>query len=167
MDRRSAGGETEDDLCRAAAFGVAAAEPARAVATLEVAEALLGDDVASGSALSFLEDLQNLTSHGFDGFHSAAAIEGWLGPAGQAAWARLDGFWQDVAAWCLATGVSMKSSADLRVVQNAALRRLLWSSNRSLPSGLRVSLAEAVRYELAQGSPGPIDHGGKARNQLG
>lgn len=153
-DRRSIGGG-DTDLCQAAAFRAAERGAAKAEATLAVAEDLLGRAANYDVVLSFLEDLQNVTSHGRSQFYSQTEISGWLGPRSATCWASLAVFWQDVANWCAANSVQMQNSEEILSVENEDLRRLLWTTNRSLPSGLLVNLADVVRYELAGGTPVP------------
>lgn len=153
-DRRSVG-RGDHDLCQAAAFRAAERSAAKAEATLAVAEELLEQAANDDVVLSFLEDLQNVTSHGMPQFYSQPEISAWLGPRSATCWASLAAFWQDVANWCETNSVQLHSNEDILAVENEELRRLVWTTNRSLPSGLRVNLAAVVRYERAGGTPMP------------
>ncbi len=153
-DRRSIG-RGDVDLCQAAAFRAAERSAARAEATLAVAEDLLEQAANYDVVVSFLEDLQNVTSHGMSQFYSQIEITAWLGPRSAICWASLAAFWQDVATWSTANSVQLQNSEEILAVENEDLRRLLWTTNRSLPSGLRVNLAAVLRYERAGGTPVP------------
>ncbi|MFJ8799151.1 hypothetical protein [Streptomyces sp. NPDC102487] len=122
---------------------------------LEVVEDMLGDERDYTFAVSFLEDLQNLTSHGLDTFRSPDEIRALLGPESAVCWDSLTEFWSGVADWCTLTGLPLESSAPLLTVENEELRMLLWSANRTLAGGEKLGLAQAVRYEKAGGSPLP------------
>jgi hypothetical protein len=151
-DRRSIGGG-DTALCQAAAFRAAERSASTAEPTLAVAENLLEQAANYHEVVSFLEDLQNVTSHGMSRFYSQTEISAWLGPRSATCWASLTAFWQDVANWCEANSVQMQNSEEILTVENEDLRQLLWTTNRSLPSGLRVNLAAALSYELAGGTP--------------
>jgi hypothetical protein len=153
-DRRSIGGG-DIDLCQAAAFRAADRSAAMAEATLAVAEELLEQAANYDVVVSFLEDLQNVTSHGMSQFYSQTEISAWLGRRSATCWASLAALWQDVANWCEANSFQMQNSEEILTIENEDLRRLLWTTNRSLPSGLRLNLAAAVRYERAGGTPMP------------
>ncbi|WP_328584483.1 hypothetical protein [Streptomyces sp. NBC_00370] len=49
----------------------------------------------------------------------------------------------------------MESSAALHSIQNEQLRMLLWTANRTLSTGDKLGIADAVRYENAGGAPVP------------
>ena len=58
----------------------------------------------------------------------------------------------DLAVW---TGLPIESGDKLLSVENEQLRMLLWTANRSLPTGRKLGLVEAVRYEKAGQPPIP------------
>jgi len=70
-------------------------------------------------------------------------------------WATLAGFSDSVAARGSRTGVTLEASDELLSIQNERLRALLWTANRTLPTGATVGLAQAVLYEKAGGAPIP------------
>jgi hypothetical protein len=124
----------------------------RAPAVFAVVEELLseGGDI-SWVALDFLEDLQNVASHGTDGLLTTSHVVPLCGPLTLAAWAMIDRFWSDVVVWCDANAVELESAQSLRVFEHPALRSIMLPLSRTLPDGRRVGLSEVVRYERAVG----------------
>ncbi|MFC4147262.1 hypothetical protein ACFO0M_13490 [Micromonospora mangrovi] len=126
----------------------------RAAATLAVVEELLVQEgEAAQVAVEFLEDLQNAASHGTEGLVTTRELLPMRGPRTVDAWETVERFWAAVVAWCDETGVELRSSESLRVVEHEGLRAALWPSCRSLPDGRRVGLSEVLRYENAVGEP--------------
>ncbi|WP_043478501.1 hypothetical protein [Kitasatospora sp. MBT66] len=113
------------------------------------------DEHGYALAVRVLENLQNLASHHLDTFRSPEDIRPLLGPRSAICWDTLNGFWNDVAEWRLQNGVPMESSAPILAVEDEELRLLLWTSNRTLPTGERLGIADAVRYEKAVGASLP------------
>jgi hypothetical protein len=124
----------------------------RAPAVLGVVEDLLaeGDDI-SWVALDFLEDLQNVASHGMDGLLTVSQLEPLCGPRTLAAWAMIDRFWSDVVAWCDANAVELESAQSLQVFEHPSLRSIMLPMFRTLTDGRLVGLSDVVRYERAVG----------------
>ncbi|MFJ8989080.1 hypothetical protein ACIRQH_01655 [Streptomyces sp. NPDC102279] len=122
---------------------------------LRVVEGMLRDEREYEFVVSVLEGIQNLVSHGLDAFRSPDEIHGLLGPRAAVCWDGLTGFWSAVAGWCALTGLQLESSAPLLTVENEELRMLLLTANRTLATGEKLGLAQAVRYEKAGGSPKP------------
>lgn len=60
-----------------------------------------------------------------------------------------------MANWRAGSGVPLQPVAPLLGIKNEQLRVLLLTSNRTLPTGEKLGLADAVRYEKAVGSPIP------------
>ncbi|MEU7018946.1 hypothetical protein [Streptomyces sp. NPDC046385] len=145
----------ELEVCRQAACAAARRKNGTITAVLAVVEELLQDESSYEFALTFLEDLQNLSSHGLDTLRSASEIQALLGPRSAVCWDSLTGFWIEVANWRAGTGVPLQPIAPLLGVKNKQLRVLLLTSNRTLPTGEKLGLADAVRYEKAVGSPIP------------
>lgn len=84
-----------------------------------------------------------------------AGIRGRHRRSGRLPAGRLPDFWGAVADWQVSTGVPMESSATLHGIQNEQLRMLLWTANRTLSTGDKLGIADAVRYEKAGGAPVP------------
>jgi hypothetical protein len=118
-------------------------------------EELLADDDNYDFVISFLEDAQNLVSHHLSTLREPGDITPWLGQRCAVCWATVARFWDSVAAWCSQTGVTLELNDELLSVQNDKLRALLWTANRTLPTGAMVDLAHAVLYEKAGGAPIP------------
>ncbi|MFB7381190.1 hypothetical protein ACFC6U_10345 [Kitasatospora purpeofusca] len=113
------------------------------------------DEHGYAPAVRVLENVQNLVSHGLDEFRSPEDIRPLLGPRSAICWDTLNGFWNDVAEWRLHNGVPMESSAPILAVENEELRLLLLTSNRTLPTGEKLGIADVVRYEKAVGASLP------------
>ncbi|MFF2074752.1 hypothetical protein ACFVXG_08340 [Kitasatospora sp. NPDC058162] len=155
VDPRSVDADEDLDVCRQVAFRVARRDHGGTAEVLAFVEELLADETQYVFALSLLEDAQNLVSHGLDAFRSPEETRLLLGPRGAVCWDTLADFWAEMAGWRAADGKPLESSAALLGVQNEQLQLLLWTSNRSLPGGEKLGLADAVRYEKAGGSPLP------------
>ncbi|MCX5256913.1 hypothetical protein OOK27_22760 [Streptomyces canus] len=118
-------------------------------------EELLGDEANYEFVASLLENIQNLVSHGLDAFWSPDEVYALLGPRSAACWDTLTGFWTAVADWCARTGLSLEPVEPLLTIQNEQLKVLLWTGNRTLSTGEKLGLAQAVRYEKANGASIP------------
>ncbi|MFB9909069.1 hypothetical protein [Allokutzneria oryzae] len=118
-------------------------------------EELLADEAAHDFAMTFLEQVQNLTSHRLKTFLGPDEVTGLLGPRSAVWWRVLDEFWAAVAAWCADNQPPLESSEEILSVQNEQLRAMLWTTNRTLPTGAKLGLAAAVRYEKATGAGFP------------
>ena len=122
---------------------------------LAIVEELLGDEANYEFVASLLENIQNLVSHGLDTFWSPDEVYALLGPRSAACWDTLTGFWTAVADWCARTGLSLEPVEPLLTIQNEQLKVLLWTGNRTLSTGEKLGLAQAVRYEKANGASIP------------
>jgi hypothetical protein len=140
---------------REVAYRVAHRNSGAITEVLAIVEELLGDEANYEFVLSLLENIQNLVSHGLDMFWSPDEVYALLGPRSAACWDTLTGFWTTVADWCVRTGLSLEPVAPLLTIQNEQLRVLLWTGNRTLPTGEKLGLAQAVRYEKANGASIP------------
>lgn len=149
--------DSTDDLevCRQVAFRAAERDLGVTTEILAFVEELLEDEAEYEFAVAFLENLQNVASHGLDTFRSLDEIRPLLGPRSLVCWDTVATFWDAVADWRLRSGVPLESSAQILSVQNEHLRMLLWTANRTLASGGKLGIADAVRYEKAVGSPMP------------
>ena len=106
-------------------------------------ERLLSDPLAYSTAMSFLEDVQNITSHQHDDLDSDAEVQRTLGPRGRIAWQSLTLFWRDVADWSdhqdalpvvpTPSAISSIANPELRTLALAMLRRLDDDRNIGLP----------------------------------
>ncbi|MEV0281114.1 hypothetical protein AB0I22_32665, partial [Streptomyces sp. NPDC050610] len=143
------------DVCRQIAFRAARKDCGTTAEVLAVIEELLEDEAEYEFVVTLLENLQNVVSHGLDAFRSPDEMRLLLGPRSTICWDSLTSFWAAVAAWRIATGASLESSATLLSAQNEDLRTLLWTVNRTLSTGEKLGIADAVRYEKAAGSPIP------------
>lgn len=149
--------DSTDDLevCRQVAFRAAQRDLAATAELLTVVEELLEDEAEYEFVIAFLENLQNLVSHGLDTLRPSDEVQALLGPGSAVCWDTVSGFWAAVADWRLRTGEPLESSAQILGVQNEQLRMLLWTANRTLATGEKLGIADAVRYEKAVGSPIP------------
>ncbi|MFD1050381.1 hypothetical protein ACFQ1S_35070, partial [Kibdelosporangium lantanae] len=155
------------ELAREVAFRVVRPGSATVAATLSVVEELLSDESAYEFVMTFLEQVQNLVSHGLPAFLPAEEVVRSLGPRSTTCWTTLADFWAAVERWCVDNDLPLKSSAEILGVENTRLRALLWTGNRSLPSGDKLGLAEAVRYEKGTGAGLPgFSHVAAALRQL-
>jgi hypothetical protein len=152
---RSADGLAHTAVAQAAAFRAGHREAGTAEAALAVVEELIIADANYDLVLAFVEDLQNLASHGLDGFLTAEEVVPLLGPRAAVCWTTVGDFWERVRVWSLANLPPLEPIAPILAVQNEDLRTMLWTSNRSLPDGEKLGLAHAVRYEKAGGDPLP------------
>ncbi|MET7394043.1 hypothetical protein ABZS66_11160 [Dactylosporangium sp. NPDC005572] len=123
----------------------------QAAAVLAVVEELLAD--APQVAVSFLEDVQNIASHGAGELLSVEDLLPLRGPRTVEAWETVDRFWAKVVAWCDETGVELEREDALRAVSHPVLLTQLRLTYRALADGRRVGLGDVVRYELAGGEP--------------
>ncbi|WP_344445380.1 hypothetical protein [Kitasatospora nipponensis] len=143
------------DVCRQVAFRAAQRDCGATAEVLVVVEELLKDEAEYEFAVTLLENLQNLVSHDLDMFRSPDEMCRLLGPRSAICWDTVTGFWAEVATWRVGTGAPLESATTLLGVQNESLRMLLWTANRTLPTGEKLGIADAVRYEKAVGSPIP------------
>jgi hypothetical protein len=152
-------GSTDDGndqvVGREVAFRVAQRNSGAITEVLAIVEELLGDEPNHEFVVSLLENIQNLVSHGLDTFWSPDEVYALLGPRGAACWGTLTGFWTAVADWCARTGLPLEPVEPLLTIQNEQLKVLLWTGNRTLSTGEKLGLAQAVRYEKANGAPIP------------
>ncbi|MER7669349.1 hypothetical protein ABTY61_12880 [Kitasatospora sp. NPDC096128] len=155
VDPRSVDTHEDLDVCRQVAFRVARRDHGGAAEVLAFVEELLADEAEYVFAVTFLEDVQNLVSHGLDTFRSPEETRLLLGPRSAACWDTVAGFWAEVADWRATNGKPLDSSAAMLSAENEQLQLLLWTSNRTLPGGEKLGLADVVRYEKAVGSPLP------------
>lgn len=88
-------------------------------------------------------------------FVSPAEVATLLGPRCTVCWTTLAEFWTAVANWCAQALLPLESSEKILSVQNEELQALLWTGNRTLPTGAKLGLAQAVLYEKAMGMPIP------------
>jgi hypothetical protein len=168
IDRRSVRGTAELGICRDVAYRVTQQGSARAGAVLAAAEELLSDEANYDFVVAFLEDVQNLVSHGIETLCPAAEITARLGPRCAVCWSTVADFWASVAGWCSQAGIALESSKKIVSVQSDELRALLWTGNRTLPDGSELGLAQAVLYEKAGGAPIPgYSHIAAATNIIG
>jgi len=155
LDRRSLTDATDLAVCREVAFHAAKREATAIEATLATAEELLSDEANYPFVLAFLEDLQNLVSHGLKTLVTPEQVTALLGPNSLACWTTLTQYWMAVAAWCGKAEVALESNERLLNVENEQLRTLLWTNNRTLPTGEKLGLAHVVGYEKAGQPPLP------------
>jgi len=155
LARKSMNDATDLAVCREVAFHAAKRETASIEETLAAAEQLLLDEANFAFVLAFLEDLQNLVSHGLETLATPEQVTALLGPNSLVCWTTLTQFWTAVAAWCGQAAVPLESNDRLLTVENEQLRSLLWTSNRTLPTGEKLGLAHVVRYEKAGQPPLP------------
>ncbi|MEV7239046.1 hypothetical protein AB0N06_35670 [Streptomyces sp. NPDC051020] len=149
--------ESTDDLevCRQVAFRAAQRDHSATAEILAAIEELLEDEAEYEFVVAFLENLQNLVSHGLDTLRSLDEIRPLLGPHSAICWDTVTGFWAAVADWRARNGVPLESSSQILGVQNEQLQLLLWTANRTLATGEKLGIVDAVRYEKAVGSPIP------------
>ncbi|MBD0695289.1 hypothetical protein [Streptomyces sp. CBMA123] len=148
--------DTDDlEVSRQVAFRAARRDHGATAEILAAVEELLEDQAEYGFVVAFLENLQNLASHRLDTFRPLDGIRPLLGPRSAICWDTVGDFWSAVADWRAGTGVPLESSARILGVENEQLRMLLWTTNRTLATGEKLGLADAVRYEKAVGSPIP------------
>ncbi|MFD5466372.1 hypothetical protein ACFWIQ_26600 [Kitasatospora sp. NPDC127059] len=147
---------TDDlEVCRQVAFRAARRDHGATAEILAAVEDLLADEAEYKFVVAFLEDLQNLASHGLDTFRPLDGMRPMLGPRSAVCWDTVTDFWSAVADWRAGTGVPLESSDRILGVENEQLRMLLWTTNRTLAGGEKLGLADVVRYEKAVGSPIP------------
>ncbi|MEU9133616.1 hypothetical protein AB0D08_36940 [Kitasatospora sp. NPDC048540] len=154
-DRRELEDTADLTVCREAAFRAVRDEGGSLGRMLGAVEELLADEADREFAVTALECVQNLVSHGLPDVASARDAEAALGPRGAACWRALADFWTAAAAWNADSGREPKAAAELLTVENPQLRLLLWTSNRSLPDGRRIGLADILRFEQTTGSAVP------------
>jgi hypothetical protein len=153
VDPKAAGDISDLAICQDVAYRIMQREYGNAAPVFAVVEELLADEDNYDFVISFLEDVQNLVSHHLSTLCEPGDIAPWLGQRCAVCWATLARFWDSVAAWCSQTGLTLEPSDELLSVQNEKLRALLWTANRTLPTGAMVGLAQAVLYEKAGGAP--------------
>jgi hypothetical protein len=148
-------GSTDDGndqvVGREVAYRVAQRNSGAIAEVLAIVEELLGDEANYEFVVSLLENIQNLVSHGLDMFWSPDEVYTLLGTRSAVCWDTLTGFWAAVADWCARTGLSLEPVEPLLTIQNEQLKVLLWTGNRTLSTGEKLGLAQAVRYEKANG----------------
>jgi hypothetical protein len=155
VDPKAAGDISDLAICQDVAYRITQREYGHPAAVFAVAEELLADEDNYDLVISFLEDIQNLVSHHLSSLCAPVDITPWLGQRCTVCWTTLARFWDSVAAWCSQAGVTLEPSDELLAIQNEKLRVLLWTANRTLPTGAKVGLAQAVLYEKAGGAPIP------------
>jgi hypothetical protein len=138
-------------VCREVAFRAARRDFGATDEVLQAAEELLRNEADYEFVLSFLEDLQNLVSHGLDVLRSAGEVQAHLGTRSEVCWDTLTNFWTEVADWCARTGLPSEPVAPLLAIQNEQLKTLLWTGNRTHAGTEKIGLAHAVRYERSGG----------------
>ena len=143
---------SDSDASRDVAFVVMRPGSTAVQPTLSAVEELLADEAAYEFAMTFLEQVQNVVSHRQEMFLGPDDVERLLGPRSAVAWKTLTEFWATVAAWCAENRQPLESSEKILSAQNEQLRAILWTSNRTLPTGAKLGLAHAVRYEKATGA---------------
>jgi hypothetical protein len=155
VDPKATGNISDLAMCRDVAYRITQRTYRNAGTVMGVAEELLADEDNYDLVISFLEDVQNLLSHDLAALCAPGDITPWLGQRCAVCWTTLATFWDSVAAWCSETRVALRPNDELLSLQNEKLRALLWTGNRTLPTGAVVGLAEAVLYEKAGGAPIP------------
>jgi hypothetical protein len=95
--------------------------------------------------------VQNLVSHRLPTFLQAEEVVKSLGPRSGTCWTTLTDFWAAAERWCVDNGLPLESSEEILTVENVQLQALLWTGNRTTPSGAKLGLAQAVRYEKSGG----------------
>ena len=140
---------TDLSACREGAYRVAGRRSSSLEPVLAVAEDMLLDEANYEVVVALLENMQNLVSHDLAMFWTCADVERLLGPKSMVCWETLNTFWNAVAAWCVLTGLPMEPGEDILGAENEELRKLLWTSNRTLPTGEKIGLAHAIRFEKA------------------
>jgi hypothetical protein len=155
LDRKALTDTTDLTACREVAYHTAKQKTPAIEKTLAAAEELLLDQANYEFVLAFLEDLQNLVSHGLEDFVTPGQVTALLAPKSLACWTSLAEFWTAVAAWCDQAELPLDPNERLLAVKNEQLRTLLWTSNRTLPTGQKLGLAHVVRYEKAGQPPLP------------
>ncbi|WP_439659335.1 hypothetical protein ACSHWB_44305 [Lentzea sp. HUAS TT2] len=119
-----------------------------------VAEKLAAEEANHELVVALVEVLQHLASHGLEQLRTAEEIRVVLGPRCFLVWEAVEKFWSAVAEWCRENG-ELRSSEDVLSVENAQLRAILLTSNRSLGDDTRVGTSDALRYEKSGGVPIP------------
>lgn len=152
-DPREAAGAPPNRVAARVAYQVAHRDDPATARVLAVIEELTADEAAYEVVIAALEALQNVVSHRDDRVLLPEEVEALLGPRSTACWAMIAAFWSAVADWARENLPPLKSSEAIRAVENARLRQLVWTSNRTLPAGEQLGLAEVVRYEIAGGKP--------------
>jgi hypothetical protein len=145
-------GQSASDVSRDVAFVVMRPGSTTALPTMSAVEEMLADEAAYDFVMTFLEQVQNVVSHGLETFLGPADVERLLGPRGAVCWNTLAEFWTAVAGWCADNRPPLESSERILSVENEQLRAILWTGNRTLPTGAKLGLADAVRYEKATGA---------------
>ncbi|MFI9047080.1 hypothetical protein [Streptomyces sp. NPDC053427] len=155
LNPKTADGTTEFAICQTAAFHATHRDADTLPAVLALVETLLLDESHYEFATGLLENIQNLTSHGLPHLHTPEEAVALLDPRSAICWNTLTDFWTSVATWCTNTGLVLETSEELLAVQNEQLQTLLWTTNRTLPTGAKLGLSHAVRYEKAGQPPMP------------
>ncbi|MBO1337947.1 hypothetical protein [Streptomyces sp. VRA16 Mangrove soil] len=149
LNPKAVGGITDFAACRTAAFHAAHRDADTLPEVLALAETLLSDEADYEFVVGLLENIQNLTSHGLPQFRTRDEVEALLAPRSAVCWNSLTEFWTSVADWCADNGLEPGRSEELLSVQDEQLRALLWTTNRTLPTGGKLGLAHAVHHEKA------------------
>jgi hypothetical protein len=155
LDRKAVSDTADLTVCREVAYQAAKRETAAIEKVLAAAEELLLDHANYEFVLAFLENLQNLVSHGLQAFVTPDQITTLLEPKSLVCWTSLEEFWAAVATWCDQAGLILESNERLLRIENEQLRTLLWTGNRTLPTSQKLGLAHVVRYEKAGHPPLP------------
>lgn len=154
----STGQTSDSDVSRDVVFVVMRPGSTAVQPTLSAVEEMLANEAAYEFAMTFLEQVQNVVSHRLETFLTPADVEPLLGPHSAVAWKTLAEFWTAVATWCADNRPPLESSEMILSVENERLRAMLWTGNRTLPTGAKLGLADAVRYERppARASPDSV-----------
>ncbi len=159
IPRRSLADTSDREVCREVAFRVVRRDNEAIADVLTVLEEELANESEYERAVSFLEDLQNLSSHGLAAMRSSEEIRSLLGPRSMVCWNTVDGFWTEVARWCARTDRALEPMTRFLEVDNRQLQALVWTGSRTLPGGEKLGLAEALLFEKNGGTPIPgISH---------
>lgn len=133
-------------------FAVAEVGSTRLEPVLDEAERMLGSEADYLAAIRFLEWLQNLLTHGLDGFVDAEHVLDCLGPDGSVAWRMILDFWARVVEVLARVGFEeLPDRVDVHAVTEPELRRLLLPIHRTVAPGVCLGLVEVVAYEMATG----------------
>ena len=124
------------------------AESSRRECVAAAIEDLLCTPSSYQLVMTFVEYLQNATSHGLPRFCSPEAMRTQLGAHGLIAWQTLTHFWSDVADWAALTpDLPAPPDTDLASIANPELEALLVVMVRRTDRAGRIGIGEAAIYE--------------------
>ncbi|GAA4974271.1 hypothetical protein GCM10023205_46100 [Yinghuangia aomiensis] len=155
IPRRSLADTSDREVCREVAFRTVRRDNGALAGVLAVLEEELAGESEYELAVSFLEDLRNLSSHDLAVMRSSEEVRLLLGPRSTVCWNTVGGFWTEVARWCARTDRALEPMARFLDVDNPQLQALVWTGSRTLPGGERLGLAEALLFEKNGGTPIP------------